>query len=277
MTDAADAAPVSVPVSGFRPTGSAPERYEQYVAPLMAPFVTALVDAAGLCPGDTVLDLACGTGFTARLAAARVGPAGRVHGTDVSPGMLRVAVAHRPHLYPDIEFAEAPADRLPHADGTFDAVLCQQGAQFFPDLTAVCAEAARVTAPGGRFAATTWSHLDRSPYFLAQRETLADHAGEQAAADFTRAFAVTGDVLTTALRRTGFREVESRPTTLDVTLPPLVDYVPGHFSALPWSALAEPDALRTAGHVFAARFADLAAPDGSVTLPFTATLTTAVR
>ncbi|MFJ4712629.1 class I SAM-dependent methyltransferase [Streptomyces sp. NPDC088785] len=276
MTDAADAADAA-PVADFRPTGGAPERYERYVAPLMAPFVTALVDAAALCPGDTVLDLACGTGFTARLAAARVGPAGRVHGADISPGMLRVAVAHRPHLYPDIEFAEASADRLPYADGAFGAVLCQQGAPFFPDLAAVCAEAARVTAPGGRFAATTWSHLDRSPYFLAQRDTLAEHAGDAAAADFTRAFAVTGDVLTAALRGAGFTEVTARPLTLDVTLPPLAEHVPGHFSALPWSKLAAPEALREAGGRFAARFADRAAPDGSVTLPFTATLTTAVR
>ncbi|MBO1338094.1 class I SAM-dependent methyltransferase [Streptomyces sp. VRA16 Mangrove soil] len=273
MTEAADAASAS----GFRLTGSAPERYEQYVAPLMAPFVAVLVESAELRPGATVLDLACGTGFTARLAAARVGPTGRVHGSDVNPEMLKVAVAHRPHLYPDIEFAQAAADGLPYEDGAFDAVLCQQGAQFFPDLSAACAEAARVTAPGGHFAATTWSHLDRSPYFLAQRELVATYAGEEAAADFTRAFAVTGDVLAGALREAGFQEVAAVPVTLDVTLPPLTDYAPGHLSALPWSTLTGTEALRTVGPAFANRFADRTAPDGTVTLPFTATLTTAVR
>ncbi|MYW63745.1 methyltransferase domain-containing protein [Streptomyces sp. SID8379] len=273
MTDAADAAHAS----GFRLTDSAPERYEQYVAPLMAPFVDALVESADLRPGDTVLDLACGTGFTARLAAARVGPTGRVHGTDVNPEMLRVAVAHRPHLYPDIEFTEAPADQLPHEDGMFDAVLCQQGAQFFPDLAAACAEAARVTRAGGRFTATTWSHLDRSPYFLAQHELVAEYAGEEAADGFVQAFSATAEVMTPALRKAGFHDVTTRVLTLDVTLPPLIDYVPGHLSALPWSTLTGTDALRTAGETFAARFAAHAAPDGSTTLPFTATLTTATR
>src|SRR5689334_22349227 len=138
---------------GFQLRGSAPERYEQYLAPIMTPFVTALLDAVDLCPGDTVLDLACGTGFAARAPAAHVGPAGRVHGADVNEAMLKVAVAHHPRHYPDIEFTAAPADDLPYPDATFDAVVCQQGAQFFPDLTAALKETARVTRPEGRFAA----------------------------------------------------------------------------------------------------------------------------
>ncbi|MDX3118404.1 methyltransferase domain-containing protein, partial [Streptomyces scabiei] len=96
--------------TGFDLKGSAPERYEHYVAPLMAPFVTALVDAVDLYPGATVLDLACGTGFAARAAAAQAGPAGRIAGTDLNEGMLKIAVACHPRLYPDIEFTPAPAD-----------------------------------------------------------------------------------------------------------------------------------------------------------------------
>ncbi|MFI6881023.1 class I SAM-dependent methyltransferase [Streptomyces sp. NPDC050400] len=275
MTDAAADTP------GFRLTGSAPERYEQYVAPLMAPFVTALVDGVGLNPGDTVLDLACGTGFVARLAAARVGPTGRVHGADASPDMLGVATAHRPHLYPDIEFTPASADRLPYDDASFDAVLCQQGAQFFPDLVAALTQAARVTRPGGRFAATTWTDLSASPYFLAQHEVITRYAGAEAAAPYTEAFRCTGDVLTEALHKAGFQDATTRTLTLDVTLPPLATHAAGHLSAIPWGVrIAQehgPEALAEAGRAIADRFTHRTAPDGTVTLPFTATLVTATR
>ncbi|WP_260695796.1 class I SAM-dependent methyltransferase [Streptomyces sp. IB201691-2A2] len=114
----------------------------------MAPFVEALLDAVDLCPGHQVLDVASGTGFVARAAAARVGPTGHVAAADFSEAMLKVAAAKAPRMYPDIEFTVAPADRLPHPDDTFDAVLCQQGVQFFPDLGAALVEASRVLRVG---------------------------------------------------------------------------------------------------------------------------------
>src|SRR5262245_33902992 len=70
-------------------SGGAPQRYDRFVATIMAPFVEALLDAAHLSAGDAVLDVACGTGLTAQ--AARVGPTGRVVGADINPGMLQMA------------------------------------------------------------------------------------------------------------------------------------------------------------------------------------------
>jgi SAM-dependent methyltransferase len=261
--------------TGFHLKGSAPERYEHYVAPLMAPFVTALVDAADLYPGATVLDLACGTGFVARAAAAQAGPTGRVAGADLNEGMLKIAEACHPRLYPDIEFTCAAADDLPYPDATFDAVLCQQGAQFFPDLDAALRETARVTRPEGRFAATVWSHLDDSPYFVAQRHAVEQYDTPEAAAGFRAAFA-TADRLTAALDRAGFRDTTSRRLTFTITLPPLEDYVRGHLSAIPWGrtiadTLGE-QALTEAAATIRARL-----PEDTTTFPFTATLVTAVR
>ncbi|GKQ36991.1 class I SAM-dependent methyltransferase [Streptomyces sp. A012304] len=261
--------------TGFHLKGSAPERYEHYVAPLMAPFVTALVDAADLFPGATVLDLACGTGFAARAAAAQAGPTGRVAGTDVDEAMLKVAVALHPRLYPDIEFTAAPADDLPYADETFDAVLCQQGTQFFPDLDAALREAARVTRPGGRFTATVWTDLDASPYFAAQHRAIERYGGPEPAAAFKRAFD-TADRLTTALARAGFHGPTGRELTVPITLPPLEDYVPGHLSATCWGRTL----TETAGEEALVRAADAlraALPGDTSTFPFTATLVTALR
>ncbi|MEH0545263.1 methyltransferase domain-containing protein [Streptomyces sp. B21-105] len=261
--------------TGFHLKGSAPERYEHYVAPLMAPFVTALVDAADLFPGATVLDLACGTGFAARAAAAQAGPTGRVAGTDLDEAMLKIAQACHPRLYPDIEFTAAPADDLPYPDATFDAVLCQQGAQFFPDLDAALTETARVTRPGGRFAATLWSGLDDSPYFLAQYRTLEEHDGQEAAAVFRAAFQAPGRV-TAALDRAGFRSTARRDLTFAIGLPPLEDYIAGHLSSIPWGQTlvdtAGDEALTRAAEAIRARL-----PASTTTFPFTATLVTAIR
>lgn len=267
--------------TGFQLTGSAPERYERYVAPIMAPFVAAVLDAVDLFPGATVLDLACGTGFVARAAAAQVGPAGRVFGADVNEGMLRVAEAHHPRMYPDIDFTAAPADKLPYPDAHFDAVVCQQGAQFFPDLPAALAETARVTRPGGRFAATVWGPIDSSPYFAAQYRTIEQYGGPAAADVFTAAFSCTPERLTTALREAGFHETADHQVTFGIALPPLGDFAIGHLSALPWGqAIVDSggeDALVQAGRTVREHLADHTAPDGTATFPFTATLVTAVR
>jgi ubiquinone/menaquinone biosynthesis C-methylase UbiE len=267
--------------TGFQLKGSAPERYEQYAAPLMAPFVATILDAADLFPGATVLDLACGTGFTARAAAARVGPAGRVSGADVNEGMIRVAREHAPRMYPDIEFTVAPADKLPYEDATFDAIVCQQGVQFFPELPAALAETARATRPGGRFVATAWADRDRIPYFVAQYEAVKDYGGPEIAADYEGAFSGTAERLTTALRTAGFHDVTSREVSFGIAFPPLAEYAPGQLSSTSWGQSivdnAGDDALVGAGRAVHARLADRTAPDGSATLPFTANLVTGVR
>lgn len=263
---------------GFQLKGTAPERYEQYVAPIMAPFVTALLDAVDLCPGATVLDLACGTGFAARAAAAQAGPTGRVFGADVNEEMLRIATTHHLRHYPDIEFTTASADHLPYPDASFDAVVCQQGAQFFPDLTAALTETARVTRPHGRLAATTWAPAAlTSPYFAAQHEVIREYGGPEPAASFAAAFACTADDLTASLRTAGFHDAETHELTFDIALPPLADFAPGHLSVLPWAQQIldkdGPEALTAAGEALTARLT----AEGTATFSFTATLTTATR
>ncbi|MCX5558829.1 class I SAM-dependent methyltransferase [Streptomyces sp. NBC_00038] len=271
--------------TGFQLSGSAPERYEQYAAPIMAPFVAAILDAADLSPGATVLDLACGTGFVARAAAARVGPAGRVSGADINEGMLRVAKAHAPRMYPDIEFTEASADGLPYQDATFDAVVCQQGVQFFPDLPAALAEVARVTRPGGRFVATAWADRNLIPYFVGQYEAVKKYVAPErvpeVAASYEAAFSGTPDRLTTTLREAGFHDVTVHEVTFGVSVPPLADYAAAQLSSVPWGqAIVDHgghEALVQAGRAVHTHLKDRTAPDGSATLPFAANLVTGIR
>ena len=109
-------------------------------------------------------------------------------GEDVNAGMLTVAARESSGLPAAVEWRQAPADRLPFGDGEFDAVVCQQGLQFFPDVAAATTEAARVSRPGARVAVTVWSPLERSPYFEAQFLAIRQIAGAQAVTSFEGAF-----------------------------------------------------------------------------------------
>jgi ubiquinone/menaquinone biosynthesis C-methylase UbiE len=105
-----------------------------------------LAGRAALLPGHRVLDVACGTGAAARVAAARVGGTGRVAALDINPGMLAVA---RP--LPAVAGARlrGSALALPFSARVFDVVLCQLGLQFIPDRPAALRESRRVLVPAG--------------------------------------------------------------------------------------------------------------------------------
>ncbi len=77
-------------------SGTAAENYERYFVPVIAtPVADDLLSAAAVEHGERVLDVACGTGVIARLAAERVGSSGKVVGIDVAPDMIEVAAPPR--------------------------------------------------------------------------------------------------------------------------------------------------------------------------------------
>ena len=138
---------------------SVPDNYERHLAPVIfAPWAEILLDWAGLPSGARVLDVASGTGVVARAAARRVGPDGHVTATDVSGPMLARgrAAAPQPGAAP-IDFVPAAADELPFADASFDAVVCQQGLQFFPDRASALTALVRVMRPGAPLALAVWA------------------------------------------------------------------------------------------------------------------------
>src|SRR5262245_15766991 len=162
-------------------SGNAADFYEKYVRLFMEPWVHCLVDVAALQPAEHILDVACGTGFVARLAAERVGAKGRVVGVDLNPSMIEAARAASGHeTAVPIEWRTGDAGSLPFENGTFDAVLCQQGVQFFPDRGRALREMRRVLRLGGRLAFTVWSAISDTPYHTALADVLTRHLSAEA-------------------------------------------------------------------------------------------------
>ena len=101
--------------------------------------------------GEAVLDLGCGAGFDAFVAARLVGPSGRVAGVDLSPEMLACAETARGAAgLPHVEFREAAAEALPFPDADFDVAISNGVLNLIPGKPAALAEIFRVLKPGGR-------------------------------------------------------------------------------------------------------------------------------
>jgi demethylmenaquinone methyltransferase/2-methoxy-6-polyprenyl-1,4-benzoquinol methylase len=121
-------------------------------------------DRAELASGDAALDVCCGTGDLALELARRVGPAGRVVGSDFSERMLDLA-REKPvpgaAAKPIFEWADALD--LPYDDGGFDAVSVGFGVRNLSDLGRGIAEMARVLKPGGRLVILEITQPTRPP------------------------------------------------------------------------------------------------------------------
>lgn len=112
-----------------------------------------LVRRARIQAGQRVLDVACGTGVVA-VTAARVGA--KVSGLDLTPELLEHARENSELAGVSVDWHEGDAEKLPFADGTFDAVLSQFGHMFAPRPEIAVAEMLRVLKPGGTIAFATW-------------------------------------------------------------------------------------------------------------------------
>lgn len=127
-------------------------QYERTAAALVGA-AEEVVRAGHLQPGQSVLDVGCGTGSVA-LLAARAGA--RVIGVDPAPRLLDVARTLAQGEGLEVDFRDGEAAHLPVPDASVDVVLSNFGVIFAPDPAAAAAETVRVLVPGGRLAFSAW-------------------------------------------------------------------------------------------------------------------------
>jgi 2-polyprenyl-3-methyl-5-hydroxy-6-metoxy-1,4-benzoquinol methylase len=121
------------------------------VIPALGP---VLVEAAGVKPGDRVLDVAAGSGNVA-VPAAQAGA--DVIASDLTPELFDVGRRHAAERGVEVEWREADAEALPFADNTFDRVLSCVGIMFTPHHQASADELVRVCRAGGTIGLISWT------------------------------------------------------------------------------------------------------------------------
>jgi len=213
---------------------NAAENYEQYFVPVIGrPFGVDLVAGAALQPGEHVLDVACGTGTVARLAAERVGPKGHVSGLDVNAAMLSVARS-LPSAIP-VKWYETSAESVPLADASFDVVFCALGLQFIDDKAAALREMRRVLRPGGRVYINTPMP---NPFFDVLDREIARHVSEEASVFVHAVFSLNDPrELRTLLTDAGFETAEAHPHSKQLRLPAARDFMWQYIHCTPLMAL----------------------------------------
>lgn len=199
------------------------EMYQQFFVPaIFGPFACTLIERAGVRHGQSILDLACGTGIIARTAAPIVGIDGRVTALDLRPGMLAAAKALPAPQGAAIEWVQGDATDPGLPDESFDHVICQAGLQFFPDRVRALREARRMLKQDGKLTVLVWQGIDRHSVFKAIAEAELRHLGdfgvteEEAIMPFVLG---NREALRSLLEEAGFREIEIAEESRDASFP----------------------------------------------------------
>lgn len=133
--------------------------YDELFATITDQAIAPILDSFGAIANKRVLDVACGTGHIAGVAADR---GAKSEGIDFASTMVEKAKDR----YPGVPFREGNAEQLPFADASFDAVACGFGLLHMAQPDRVIKEAWRVLKSGGRYTFTVWCGPDQGGEFF---------------------------------------------------------------------------------------------------------------
>ncbi len=162
--------------SGVAPSWDA---YADFVEARGAAVTETMLEATGIGPGTSVLELACGTGGLGLAAARRAGPDGDVLVTDVADAMVAIACRRADAAgLANVRTAVTGVEAIDAPDASFDAVVCREGLMFAFDHARACAEIARVLRCGGRAAVAVWGPPADNPWLALVLESASAQLGE---------------------------------------------------------------------------------------------------
>ncbi|MCR9060593.1 MAG: methyltransferase domain-containing protein [Rhodobacteraceae bacterium] len=215
----------------FQLVGSGPEIYEKVMVPLwFGRWAEALVDKLSLQASENVLDVACGTGVTTRLAKSKVGPMGRVDGLDINAAMLAKAKEIADGL--DIGWIESDVSDIGLPSASYDVILSQHGYHYFPDKPAALSEFRRLLSSGGRMAVSIWD--GHSPYTHAICRAVERYVSpEIAEKQRSQRETPSTDELIAQLTGAGFSRVSVHRQELMIDVPLAEEFVPLHLGSMP--------------------------------------------
>jgi len=143
--------------------GAIPQVYNQLLVPLIfEPYAADLARRLAGRPLTRVLEIAAGTGVATRAMAKALPTAVEIVATDLNQPMIDQA--RSTGTARAVDWRQADAMHLPFADASFDAVVCQFGAMFFPDKPTAFAQARRVLRPGGLLLFNVWDRIEENEF-----------------------------------------------------------------------------------------------------------------
>ena len=154
-------------------TGSIPENYDHGLGPhIFTDYAGELAARVASLQPARVLELAAGTGIVSRKLRDALDADCEFTVSDLNPPMLEVAKA-KFEAGESVHFEQIDATNLEFDDASFDALACQFGVMFFPDIERSYAEACRVLRPGGSYLFNLWDSWALNPFAQISHETVA--------------------------------------------------------------------------------------------------------
>jgi SAM-dependent methyltransferase len=189
----------------------------------------AMLEMAGIGPGQSVLDVAAGAGDQTLDIAERVGATGAVVATDISAGILAYALENAVRArHRNVRIHVADAEDLGLEDASFDAAVCRLGLMFLPDPLVGLSEIHRVLKPGGRLCSIVFAGPDMNPCLRILMTSAMRHAGLPPRDPFQPGGLVSlgkPGLMDDLFQRAGFRAVATTRMDCPFRLPATADYL----------------------------------------------------
>ena len=216
-------------------SGSIPAIYDACLGPIFAEFAYDLGERVAAILGEVgqVLEVACGTGISTRLVRAHLPPHVGMVATDLNPAMIEFAVEERGGL-PGVRYEIEDALNLSFSAKSFDAVICQFGIMFFPDIAKGLAEMLRVLRPGGLVACSVWDSLAANPAAASAHETIGRYFDSDPPTFLEVPFGSCPPEPTLELfRAQGFEQMHAQPVEIRVAHPSALELARGFIEGNP--------------------------------------------